>query len=106
VNNTLERLEDARHALVDGNIANEPVPPEIIARWLDYIAGNDEHDPCTLCGLRQLEHCQFACAQRCPECGGPLSYGDGEIMPPVYCDYCSIGWDHPPFGQSGASWCR
>ena len=39
------RLEEARRALVDGNM---PVPSEIIGRWLDYIAGDLEHDPCTL----------------------------------------------------------
>jgi hypothetical protein len=96
VNNILERLEDARYALVDGNIANEPVPPEIIARWLDYIAGERDDTPCTLCGLRQMDHCQWACAQRCPECGGPLSYGNGQDEPAVYCDNCSIGWDAIP----------
>jgi hypothetical protein len=58
------RLEEARRALVDGNV---PVPPDIIGRWLDYIAGDLEHDPCTLCGLRQLDHCGWACSRRCPE---------------------------------------
>ena len=32
-----ERIEEARYAMVAGNLDNKPVPPDVIGRWLDYI---------------------------------------------------------------------
>jgi len=61
-----------------------------------FISKKPGADPCTGCMERQLENCSRACkAGTCPQCGGPLSHGDGHDEPPIYCAECGIGWNTP-----------
>jgi hypothetical protein len=55
----MARIALMRYALVKTNDA--PIPPEIVKRWLDYITGQRNDEPCVLCGDRQLEDCHWAC---------------------------------------------
>ena len=56
-----ERVDEALYAMVYGNLANAPVPTEEIERWLKYIIGEENVNPCTLCMGRQLENCERVC---------------------------------------------
>ncbi len=58
-NEMMARIALMKHALVDTNVRS--VPPEVLLRWLDYVTGRREHEPCVLCGDRQLSDCRWAC---------------------------------------------
>jgi len=37
INSLIVLIDDARYALVAGNLANEMIPPEVVDRWLTEI---------------------------------------------------------------------
>ena len=67
----MSRVALARYALVSGNVAREPVPVEIVSRWLEYIGGVREWEPCAGCMARHLANCHWACLDSRAEGGEP-----------------------------------
>lgn len=40
IQDALLSVQDARYAMVDGNMAEEPIPVQVVADWLDNIEAN------------------------------------------------------------------
>ncbi len=61
------------------------------------------NDPCPCKSGKKYKHCCLKKKEKvqaegppkvfCPDCGGPLKYGDGDETPGVYCEACGIGWN-------------
>ena len=59
------RAQLARRALVTGNPGKDPVPVEVLERWLAYIENVTKPEGCAGCGDRQLGVGAGGCGWAC-----------------------------------------
>ena len=62
-----QRLILMRQTLIDGNSARDPVPAEVLDKWLDFVLHEGKPEGCAGCGDRQLGVGAGGCGWACVE---------------------------------------